>query len=1081
MVCGTIRIPRQLTNQDIEVLTHLLSHLTPSALSAMSLVSKRFHTLVTTPHAWRIAFSRYFLGPDAMVGNTEDASRIQDDQQIFKSNRRSFSRLSALASWRSEYILRTRLFRSLARGKPVQFQSVRAGHPRNGSSTQATAVTTYGSGLLYPISHIHATFGIGLNKKQPLFIHGASEQGLATASDPAIGKIDNWGVNDHQVFRHFADLYLGDAEYGLGTGDVVGMPNVMDLSQQYGKIYGEASPGGQVFFTAVGEQRGPYLQHRSSPNHELGIPEVDMIGCSVCSVWIGKSDAVLKLTCGVFGMLAGFSNGILVAYAVGSYPLYDRRFDKGEPTAKWALCPGVPIIAIQVDDQYSSKRHSQKRIWAVALNALGEVFYLTDLPSRPATKARISPEEIDQVAWETGRSVAWTMIEGTRRVSRPDPFNTDPVDGSYSPTSSAKSLGLSKDQLMGETKEIERFLAYRPKHFRKLCEDWNMRRKLHVDFAGIDDSGAGESILVIDCGFEEDRCASIRRLTRRKFKVSRDFDLGPYPSIQTSTRPSLFGGPLLAQNSSTTTPSSTSTPRSRTSSQDALDVSHCSVEWFISEFGFGGLRSCQVSATAIDESTFAVLTANEDPLLGMNGDSNASSPMLVPLDRSKNSPSAADIPGQRGRFLAVGLTTGAVILWNMRVSVSPASDIINKVAPVRIIHTESPQISCLALTSLYVVHGGSDGLVQAWDPLASTLQPVRTLNSRFSSRARRRLIQAGMSYMGVGHNYYAAGAIVLDPDPTVLRGMVGLGTHLRYWSYSSSAADQYKAGKRKLRRRSERGSNAAHGEQRFTHSGRGVLKDYIAVERLEMEREKAAKHKEKELLKGRFGTELLGPGAGEEEILAYATMLSEESYSADEVKRRGSNDTSAALSSTSGETLSAHDTSLPLFEQTSSESSPMTEPQEPATDVDIAEAIRLSLLDQPTSSNSSHDISTTSYYDVPSPARDLNAIPIRYGKKQSRLPKALPLHGSSGKSPSYAQAASPSVNREEDDLDFALRLSLAEEESRKAQQRGRGPQSSEHAGNDTKRGEDEYPELERNVTARRDEDSSSKGKGRAAW
>src|SRR5271170_7109090 len=174
----------------------------------------------------------------------------------------------------------------------------------------------------------------------------------------------------------------------------------------------------------------------------------------------------------------------------------------------------------------------------------------------------------------------------------------------------------------------------------------------------------------------------------------------------------------------------------------------------------------------------------------------------------------------------------------MRGNLPPAPDTINSVSPVGMIYTDSPQISCLALTSLYIVHGGNDGLVQAWDPLASSSLPIRTLNSRFSSRARRRLVQAEASLQGVGHNYYAASAVVLDPDPTVLRGMVSLGTRLRCWSYSSSSADAYKRGKRRQpRRRSDRGSNAATNEQRFSHTGRATLKDYISNEKFELERE----------------------------------------------------------------------------------------------------------------------------------------------------------------------------------------------------------------------------------------------------
>jgi hypothetical protein len=974
----------------------------------MSLVSRRFHDMVTTPHAWRIAFSRYFPGQDN-IDHAPAWSRLDmGGQQILRSERRSFSRLSALASWRSEYILRTRLLRSLACGKPALFRPIsRSGASRYTGGGQAAAVVTYNSNLVYPVSHIHATFGAGLNKTRPFFMHGADEYGVVTISDPSAGKVtDTWGGNtDYSAFRYFEDsTYSGEGMWGLGSGDLVGVPNSLDLSHGYGRIYAEGLPGGRVFFTPVSDRRGLFLAVDSPANHDLGIPDTNTFRRSVCCTWVVKSERILKATSGIFGLLAGYSNGVLAAYSIGPHAAYDRRFEKGEPTAKWVLSPGVPIIAIQIDENISSRRQVQHRIWAVVLNALGEVFYLNGFPVRPDSTGKLSDDEIHQVAWQTGRSAEWNLIESTRRLSRPDPFNVSAVDGSYSPRPSIDAAALSKEQINAETKEIEQFLSHRPKHFQKTCEGWDMRRKLIVDFAGGEPGGAGESIFVLTCGFDEDRPAAIRRLMRHKIKLLQNHDLEQYPMIQTRpARQSIFG------NATTDVCSpGLSTPRSRTSSHDSeVDTAFLN-EWRISDFALGGLKGTQISATTTDDSHFAVITAGEDPLLGMSGGSNTSSPLASPLGRMPQPSTASEIPGQRARYMAAGTASGIVLLWNMRAAPSPDADIINSILPIRMIHTESPQISCLAMTSLYLVHGGNDGLVQAWDPLASSTEPIRTLNSRFSSRARRRLIQAEASVHGVGNNYYAAGAAVLDPDPTVLRGMVSLGTHLRYWSYSSSAADQYKSTKRKLRRRSERGSNAATNEQRFTHTGRGVLKDYIANEKQELEREKVARRKEYERMSGRFGTDLLGPGASEEEILAYATMLSEESYTSDEVKRRGSGGSNEALSSASDDTI--HEGGVLL----TTEYTATSPPSAPAyaikdTDPDVAEAIRLSLLDEQLKL---------------APLLPSVGVPTRYGKTTASPSRSSPTPGASHR------YTANNARVEADDLDFALQLSLAEERSR---------------------------------------------------
>lgn len=920
------------------------------------------------------------------------------------SEKRFFSRLTALASWRSEYILRTRLLRSLSRGKPAQIQSpTKQGSSRSGGGQNGSAVVTYTSQLLYPVTHLDAAFGNDANKKQPLFIHGAVEQGTASTSDPAVGKVGTrWGLADQQIFQHFADLYPGDAQYGLGAGDMVGVPNSMDVSQLYGMVYGEGCPQGRAYFISTGEQRGRFLSVADSGSKpHLGIPAINMITTSICSVWIAKSSNVLKMTNGLVGLLCGSSTGILTAYSLGSNPAHDKRYERGQVTAKWVLSPGVPIIDIAVDENFSARRHSQRRIWAAVLNALGEVFYLTDIPVQPDAPPRLNAEQLDMLAWKTGRSVRWELIEMTRRVARPDPFNRQLVDGSYSPRSSSDSMGLDEHQIAAETKEIEKFLAFKPKHFRKVCEGWDMRRKLRVDFGGDDQHGAGESVVIINCGLEEGQTASVRRFTRVKLKVDHAPTSEPYPRISASKpQQSIFGGPS-SSSFSPVAESPGSLPPSRASSRLSNPVSSvANTEWRISDFVFGEQKSIQITASALDNSTYAQLTTEEDPLLTMSGGSSASSAVSSPMPHMGHQSSVSEVPGQRARFLAVGTATGTVFVWDVRAPTSRNAEIINSVSPLRVIHTDSPKISCLALTSLYLVHGGNDGLVQAWDPLASTTRPIRTLNSRFSSRARRRLIQAEASIQGVGNNYYAAGAICLDPDPTVLRGMVSLGTHLRYWHYSSSAADQYKSSKRRLRR-SQRGSNTSPEGQRYTNSGRGALWDHIEDEVKELERQRIAEEKEWRHLSGRFGIDLLGPDATEEELIAYAQMLSEESYVSDALKRRqdGGSD---AVSSTSSDTVGPQDSSY--AREFSSSTSPDLDTADEEMSPEIAEAIRLSLLE---SGQDSFDLSDT--------------VPVKYAKG------VKPSWRES--SPDYAVAES-SRQQELDDLEFALQLSLAEQQSR---------------------------------------------------
>ncbi|KAK5117383.1 hypothetical protein LTR62_006001 [Meristemomyces frigidus] len=1003
---GDIRSPIQdLPN---EVLTHALAHLSPVDLTSMASVSKRFHDLVTGPHAWRSAFAHYF--PGSATTNHGLLADAEEHQEVVRSEKRSFTRLTAIASWRSEYIMRTRLLRSLARGKPVQ-AIASPSSARSGQSHIAQPIVTYNSQLFTTINHLHATFGSGLNKKYPRFVHGADDVGTATSSDPTAGKVDHWGLSDPHWFRQFAELYTGDALYGLGPGEIVGAPNVMSVSQPFGMIHGEGLPGGTVYYRAADEMRGRTLLGSSAMSEsDLGIPRIASTQEASTAVWMARSNAVPALSDGMVGLLSGSSLGVLTAYslgAIGGGNHRDQRFARGEMTARWALSPGVPIIAINVDNEYSLKRHAQNRIWAVVLNALGEIFYLTKFPTRPQSDrtARLDEEGLERTAWLAGRTVYWNMAEGSRRVARPDPYTQSSTDGSYSPRSSWNGMCLAKEQIKAETREIEEFAARKAKDFRKACLGWDMRRKLEVDFASDDTNNAGENVMVFECGFEDGSPATIKRYMRCRSWDRPTTDTSSTPPMtsartQSSSPPSLFASPAalttavpgwsldrleasLVQNGF----SGSSTPRPM------------SEEWRVSSFSFGGHQGVNILATTIDCSTLATHTISEDPLLSFSARSNASSPSLTPLSTKEPVTAAADMPGQRARLFAVGTNTGSVLLWDARAAPPRTSGVINIIDPVRIIYTESPQISCLALSSLYLVHGGNDGLVQAWDPLGSSMTPIRTLNSRFASRARRRLVQAQASAQGVGINLFAAGSICLDPDATVLRGMVSLGIQLRFWSYSSSAADQYKSQKRKLRR-TERGSNNG-GERGAAGVTRNNIKETISDELYELRRERVQRHKDSQRLAGRFGTELLD--GSEEEMLAYAAMLSQETLEQENLCRSPDTSAPSSVVASTDQSVSVTGNVTPSFA-----SSPVRQPFTPKTDdemdEDLAEAIRQSLATSPTPS-----------YDIPIRHANLKGRKMSSAKPS---PRVSPLMAGSSKA------------AEMSDLDFALQLSLAEEQSK---------------------------------------------------
>lgn len=975
---------------------HAIAHLSPNDLAAVSLVSRRFNELVTTPHAWQVAFGRYFPGPLAL----EDAairSALENTGDVVRSEKRRFTRLTALASWRSEYILRTRLLRSMARGKPVQLPAT----PSRAAQMQtAVPFLEYNAQTFTIINHLHATFGSGLNKRMPRFIHGADDVGMVTTSDPITAKVDPWGQSDPNFYGQFSERFPGIAEWGLGSGHVVGRPNVMDVSQPYGMIYGQGCPEGSCYYRCLEEMRGRFVAEPTEfTMPEAGIPKLGVDGGAICSVWIAKSSTIPSLSEGVIGMMMGSASGVVTACSLGTDGLRASRLQRGELTTRWVLSPGVPIIAIAVDENYSLKRQAQNRIWAVALNALGELFYLTKFPTRSTASTTDINESVEYLAWLTGRSVYWNIVEPSRRTARPDPYSDAEVDGSYSPRTSWDGMCLSKGQILAETREIQQYMRKEPKDFRKACLGWDMRRRLEADFAGDDGNYAGEAMVVFECGLDEGQVADVKRFTRVKANEKEK-------STATSTRittpqpvqsTSLFGG------SGTATPDFAAMPQrvrrsSYMSSSSSPERDNLVEEWRCSKLTFGGFKSTQVTATTLDISTFATMTLSEDPALGFSTASTASSPYASPMSVASQPASPLDIPGQRARFVAAGTKTGIVLVWDIRTPVSRSAEYSNTIEPIRIIYTESPEISCVAMSALQLIVGGNDGIVQAWDPLASSMSPIRTLHSRFKSRARRQIAQAQASVQGVGINMFAAGAICLDPDPTVLRGAVSLGNVLHYWSYSSSAADQYKSSKRKLRR-SERGSN--NTPERIAGTGRVNLKNYIANEKYELDREQHERRKQAERMAGRFGTELLG----EEEALAYAAMLSQETLEAEERRRFETESNAFSSSAITPEPSIVGQSSSPDVKG------------DDELDADIAEAIRLSL-----NQNEGPD----PHYPGSSPPSAFD-IPIKYakGKKTSSpRPKAKQYNNSKA-------AGGSSNERELSDMEFAMQLSLAEEASRK--------------------------------------------------
>ncbi|KAM6533396.1 hypothetical protein FALCPG4_006384 [Fusarium falciforme] len=966
----------QLADFPNELLTHIFSHLHSDSHAAIALVSKRFYALITSSHAWRMAFLRYFPGHEALEVKTNVDIWAHSSHDLIQFESRYFARLTPMASWRKEYLLRTRLMRSLARGKPGASAASGGIGASVRSGKKTSAVLTFNSKLPWLVSSLHAVFTNG--KKPPRAIHGAADLGVASISDPTNGRIEKWGFVDPFSSMQLDEVVPNLVPFGLGEGPAA-TPNVLDVSQPYGLLAGEGFPGGRAYFRSTNENRGRYLGGDSGVVDTYpDIPKIPEMSEAICSVWLAKSQAVPANTNSMIGMFTGSTLGVVSSFAIGgdSGP---QRYQAGEITARWVLSPGVPIISLKVDDNYSQKRKTAARIFAVALNALGEVYYLTETPS---AQNQAKSEDITKNAWYAGRSVYWHLLDSTRRVARPDDLDKNAIRGAYSPRSPSNSMNLSKSQLTAEAREIEKFLRHKPAHFRKVCEGWDMQRKLEVDFASDDGQGAGESIFVIDCGLAEGRPANIQRYTRSLVSQeaqSSSVILAPAPPAPpAASQSSLFG---TAPGEITGTPEQESpglaSPASA-SSPDSLSHLH---EWDSCPMNLKGHLHATITSVGLDRSNTSVLTLAEDPLYTAE----------------------EEIPGRRSRLFAIGTDTGAVLVWNARDNTKGTG-----IDPVRQIQTESPEVSCVALTALYVVHGGSDGLVQAWDPLASTLEPVRTLNARSNGRVPRHMMTMNPSLRE--SSYSAVGAIYLDPDPTILRGVVSFGAFLRYWAYSSAA---HTMGRKRRLRHSD-----VHGRLASRRQG-GVVTDFIAAEEAELRLENEQKAKERARLQNRFGVGALGD-LTEEEALRYAQMVSEEAF-LEEQRRTSDSAADASLDTASTFSETTVDTITP--EPSITEMTPPTAPpgedscrmqNEDDYEQQIQQAIRLSLMEGVNENGHSPPAMSSGDYE----------FSLTYKAKPSKKGKHSGLS-----SPGASKTGGSSSRAEPRDYDLELALKLSMEDS----------------------------------------------------
>ncbi|KAK6544778.1 hypothetical protein TWF694_001461 [Orbilia ellipsospora] len=788
-----------------EVLTHTLSFLDPVSLTSVSFVSRRFHALVTSPHAWKDAFSRYF--PQHNTHSGSDA---------YPTAARYFTRLSNMGTHRSEYILRTQLLRSLKRGRPYINPGIKPSPSHNSSNF---SMITYNPKLHEStVTHLHADF----NRNR--VIAASQYTGLYSYSDPRTGYVEV-EQRGHPGYSSFGLQYIS-AE-GIGA---------LDISESRGQIIGDGRDTFPSFF--VERANSTFAPVRFINEHG---PDA-----SITCIWLAKKDTIVNTSAHVIVSASGSSKGVV------------QFQDNSNRWMSFIVCPGIPILEIRIDDGYTKARERRNRVWCVIVNAIGEVWYMKGkLPKKPAAPSRNMGEQVER------EFTPWFNIPVTRKTNTPVGIGIlIPEDPN------ASSEALQQQQALMHTEPEVMALMY--------SDHWREDYFIEADFGGQN--------FILGCkGEDEGPNTDKRRATMKRY--SRILDNVREEAISEVFIKNVYGRGYHKEVEELV-------PRA----PDEVDPPD---EWQSVELTIPQNKVIDyvlITSTAIDMSNIALLSPNEDPLL-----TRSSSHPLTPQQ----------IVGQLSRLFAIGTNTGAIHIYNARHPIPSSSD--TSLPPLHTISTASPSISSLALSSLYLVHGGTDGLVQAWDPLVSLTEPIRAIHSRFSTRARRRLAQAANSIHGIGENQFAARAIFLDPDPTQLRGIVALGTHIRSWSFSSSIEKvQENSNSRRRRKNARRGSNngpylgtsGISGKGRAGNSSKAPLPRDIIDETEIIAHTRYQDEVKKARMAERFGVghEAM-QGMTEEEMIMYAMMISEESFERERglSEESGGNESSAGFQSAFGE------------------------------------------------------------------------------------------------------------------------------------------------------------------------------------
>ncbi|KAK6539871.1 hypothetical protein TWF694_008710 [Orbilia ellipsospora] len=800
-----------------EILRHIIAYLDPPSLLSLTLTNQYFHKLISSPHTWRLLFLQWF--PDSKGQFTPltappDPAQAKLHPEDLETNH-----------WRTEAILRSRLLRNLNKARP----ELREAGNRSTSGTyvepqfKSTHLKTIPKSVIMsmmhliqpPITHLYANFDdepLKPNEKVnnsppdyhpiPSFRTCNVGNGQASVWSPGNGMFKTEEESGTMVFTRYER-----SQHTLGTSfDVM---EIVDIHQNgassfavIGRRWGENRINLLCGFRLGSGERMDYpLSHEQ--NHALvgigtGVWIADLAGYgAVPGVGLeetsdkedqeepedGEGEAIRDIEApnssgspksknktirvpkasGVFteyglGLVYTTSEGEVHMFGVDTSPLAPgheiHRTLELSRMAKWKISPRCALISVKVDNDYSPEKRALGRPWCVVQNIVGEIWTFSGDPNPPPQFQESGLSEEEETVADLDR--ADNEIENGPIGDDLSVMDHIERNAAWMRIRQELAAGYKAIRDAAADEEKRRIAQHVQGHW-TLMEGTRVERPI---------SGFYLDDLYRDTGLIVGDNENIQQL---KLPWVLEVDFGGYNVITFST---------------------TSTEERRVQGFRYRLNTHFTEKK--PELPEAEILGSQAFAGSIDDWSKTRLRIPKSGEEIFDQGKNPQNITTITMDQSHLARTMPISPndntvGGNARLLAVGTNHGRVLVFNIRGN--PAKRSSDLLTPMRVCKLPgTPNITCIAVTSLAVIVGANNGAISVFDPLGSSTEPVRKIVHAMTIDAKKDYF-ARTSQYGWGRTEQentwqeetSAYRICVDPNARNWRGAAILGCNILYW------------------------------------------------------------------------------------------------------------------------------------------------------------------------------------------------------------------------------------------------------------------------------------------------------------